>query len=281
MKCSECGKEISEGAKFCGECGAAVKREVFCSNCGYQMKPEQKFCPQCGTMVEKGSTAHESSIKWPGKKDKSQADDKGKFKSNVVIKALQAVPGNVIDEQAAADIAKIINVHALGAAASGAATAWIPGAGASVATAGAIGFIWTMYVRVSERLGIKLSKKKLKFLGSAILSNLAASGGSLLAASAVSMIPGIGSVAAVVLVAGANYALLTVAGILYINLMSSLFTEGTDVSSMSDEELKERMRNVMEKQNVKKMMKEAQGEYVKARKEGTVSGEETVELEEE
>ena len=50
---------------------------------------------------------------------------------------------------------------------------------------------------------------------------------------------------------------------------------------MSDEELKERMRNVMEKQNVKKMMKEAQGEYVKARKEGTVSGEETVELEEE
>ncbi len=125
------------------------------------------------------------------------------------------MPGNAIDKQAAVDVAKIINIHALGAAASGAASGWVPGAGGSIATA------------------------------------------------------------------SAYYATVTVAGVTYINLMSSLSTEGIDVSAMSDEELKERMKNVMEEQNTKKMMKEAQGEYVKARKEGTVSGKETVELEEE
>lgn len=279
MKCSGCGNEIPEGAKFCPECGTAANSERFCSECGYQLMSDQKFCPQCGAPIQE-----DNSFGMPGKgesrKNKNQAGDKDKFKSNVVIKALKAVPGNVVDEQTAADIAKIINIHALGSAASSAATAWVPGAGASIATAGAVAFIWTMYVRISERLGIKLSKKKLKFLGSAILSNLASAGGALLAASAISLIPGIGSVAAVVLAAGANYALVTVAGVLYINLMSSLHTEGTDVSAMSDEELKERMKKVMEEQNVKKMMKEAQGEYVKARKEGIVSGEESVELEE-
>ncbi|MCM1144712.1 MAG: zinc ribbon domain-containing protein [Blautia sp.] len=279
MKCSGCGNEIPEGAKFCAECGVAVKREQFCRDCGYQLMPEQKFCPQCGAQIQKENTFSKMSVRRENRK--SQNGDKEKFKSNVVVKALKAVPGNVIDEQMALDIAKIVNIHALGSAASSAATAWMPGAGAGIATAGAIGFIWSMYVRISDRLGIKLSKKKLKFLGSAILSNLASAGGALLAASAISLIPGIGSVTAVVLTAGANYALVTVAGILYINLMSSLCTEGTDVSALSDEELKERMEKVMEGQNIKKMMKEAQGEYVKARKEGIVSGEETVELEEE
>ena len=50
---------------------------------------------------------------------------------------------------------------------------------------------------------------------------------------------------------------------------------------MSDEQLKEKMSELMKEQNVRDMMKEAQGEYVKARKAGTVTGKETVELEEE
>lgn len=250
-----------------------------CSGCGNEIPEGARFCPQCGAQIQKDDTSSGMSAKRGDRKNRS--GDKEKFISNVVIKALKAVPGNVINEQMASDIAKIVNIHALGSAASSAATAWVPGAGASIATAGAIGFIWSMYVRISERLGIKLSKKKLKFLGSAILSNLASAGGALLASSAISLIPGIGSVTAVVLAAGTNYALVTVAGVLFINLMSSLRTEGTDVSGMSDEELKERMEKVMEAQNIKKMMKEAQGEYAKARKEGIVSGEETVELEEE
>lgn len=279
MNCSVCGNEILDGSKFCPNCGTAVKREIFCANCGYKLMQEQKFCPQCGAPAE---TADSGFLGKKGfKKNKKQDGSSGKFKSNIVTKALKEVPGNLIDDQKAASIAKVINMHALGAAASGAATAWIPGAGASIATASQVAFIWTMYMRISEWVGIKLSKGKLKFLGSAMLSNLAASGGTLFAASAVSLIPGIGSVTASLLVAGAGYAMVTVAGVLFINLMSSLSNEGEDVSAMSDAELKERMSKVMEGQNVKKMMKEAQSEYIKARKSGTVSGDETVELEKE
>lgn len=273
MNCSMCGNEIPDGAKFCGICGSAVKREAFCSNCGYKFTSEQRFCPQCGSQTERMGLAVS--------KNEKQTGISGKFQSNVVVKALKEVPRNVINEQEAADIAKIISMHALGAAASGAATAWIPGAGASVAAVGQAAFVWTMYTRISQRLGINLSKKKLKFLGSAVLSNLVCTVGTLFAASAFSLIPGIGSVTAALIVASAGYAMVTAAGIVYVKLMSSLLNEGTDMSYMSDEELRERMREVMEGQNVRTMMKEAQSEYVRARKAGTVSGRETVDLEEE
>ncbi len=281
MNCSVCGNEILDGEKFCGNCGTEVKREIFCSNCGNKLMPEQKFCTQCGTPAEREDLRSKDARKKGAKKRKKQSGANGRFKSKTVTKALEEVPGNVIDKRKRADIAKIISMYALGAAASGAATAWLPGAGAGIAAVGQAAFIWTMYVRISECLGIKLSKSKLKFLSSAILSNLAISGGTLLAASAVSLIPGIGSVTSVLLMTGAGYAMVTVAGIMYIDLMSSLINEGVDVSAMSDEELKERMEKVMDGQNVKEMMKEAQGEYIKARKAGTVSGDETVELEKE
>lgn len=282
MNCSVCGNKILNGAKFCTACGAAVKKELFCAKCGYKLVSEEKFCPQCGTPTESGGMAFGTSGKQDGNKSKKQLDISEKFKSDVVIKVLQAVPKNIIDEQAAADIAKIISVHALGAAATGAAMGWIPGVGSFVArTAGVTAFIWTMYVRISGRLEIKLSKNKLKFLGSVILSDLTASVGSIAAVSAISLIPGIGSVSAALLAAGANYAMITAAGVLYLKLMSSLIGEGIDVSAMSDEELKARMKKVVDEQNVKKMMKEAQSEYIKARKAGTVSGKETVELEKE
>lgn len=275
MNCSACGSVIQDGAKFCAVCGTPVIREIFCTNCGNKLTAEQKFCPQCGAAMAGGATAN------MGMTDKASEKKESKFKSNVVTKALKDVPGNVISEEVAEDIAKIISMHALGAAASGAATAWIPGAGATVATAGQIAFIWSMYVRISDRVGINLSKKKLKFLGSAIVSNLASAAGSYLAATAISLIPGVGSVAAVLLMAGAGYALVTVAGIIYINLMSSLIKTGADMTAMSDEELKAKMTEIMKEQNIKGMMKDAQTEYVKARKAGTVSGKETVELEEE
>lgn len=274
MNCSVCGSVIQDGAKFCVECGTPVVRDVFCANCGNKLTTEQKFCPQCGAAAG-GAIAN------GGTTDKGTEKKESKFKSNVVAKALQDVPGDVIDAETAEDIAKIISMHALGAAASGAATAWVPGVGAAVGTVGQAAFIWTMYVRISDKVGINLSKKKLKFLGSALLSNLATSVGSYLAASAISLIPGVGSVAAVLLMAGAGYALVTVAGIIYINLMSNLIKSGVDMTTMSDEELKTKMTEIMKEQNIKGMMKEAQTEYVKARKEGTVSGKETVELEEE
>ena len=47
MKCSACQHDNREGAKFCEECAAPLKRA--CSRCGCELRPTAKFCNDCGT----------------------------------------------------------------------------------------------------------------------------------------------------------------------------------------------------------------------------------------
>src|SRR5262245_10025374 len=50
MRCTSCGVENPEGAKFCEECGASFVR--LCPSCGQQVRPAAKFCPECGTALK-------------------------------------------------------------------------------------------------------------------------------------------------------------------------------------------------------------------------------------
>ncbi len=49
--CPSCGAPMATNAKFCPECGAKVKSEVFCTECGAKLQPGAKFCAECGTKV--------------------------------------------------------------------------------------------------------------------------------------------------------------------------------------------------------------------------------------
>jgi len=71
MFCSNCGKKIEEGTKFCSGCGTPVIEAqtiprqtpvqqqtaetklppVFCTNCGKKIEEGTKFCSGCGTPV--------------------------------------------------------------------------------------------------------------------------------------------------------------------------------------------------------------------------------------
>ncbi len=46
MKCTKCGTENPDGAKFCNECGG--KLEIVCPKCGTSNSPGSKFCNECG-----------------------------------------------------------------------------------------------------------------------------------------------------------------------------------------------------------------------------------------
>ncbi len=48
MKCNNCGAEVAEGMKFCGDCGAPVPQEKKCIACGATIAAKMKFCPECG-----------------------------------------------------------------------------------------------------------------------------------------------------------------------------------------------------------------------------------------
>ena len=48
--CENCGKQLSDGVKFCGGCGTAIAGNATpaCANCGKQLDAGQKFCDGCG-----------------------------------------------------------------------------------------------------------------------------------------------------------------------------------------------------------------------------------------
>ncbi len=49
MRCSSCGAENRDGAKFCNECAAALAAK--CPACAAVNKPGAKFCDECGTAL--------------------------------------------------------------------------------------------------------------------------------------------------------------------------------------------------------------------------------------
>lgn len=54
-KCPNCGVEVEEGAKFCGECGAPVPQIKECPQCRAKWPIKAKFCGNCGYNFATGS----------------------------------------------------------------------------------------------------------------------------------------------------------------------------------------------------------------------------------
>jgi len=48
IKCSECGKEISDTCDSCIHCGCPIEKPIVCSECGKEINSDMKICPNCG-----------------------------------------------------------------------------------------------------------------------------------------------------------------------------------------------------------------------------------------
>ena len=66
IKCTECGKEISEKATSCPNCGAPIgnvqSNTKFCKHCGESIDKECVICPKCGKQVEELNSNNEKNI---------------------------------------------------------------------------------------------------------------------------------------------------------------------------------------------------------------------------
>jgi ribosomal protein L40E len=54
MQCPQCSAEVSDGAVFCRECGAALNaapQQSSCPSCGETLNPGASFCRECGAAV--------------------------------------------------------------------------------------------------------------------------------------------------------------------------------------------------------------------------------------
>ena len=53
--CDGCGEPLSEGARFCGFCGAPVegrRTATRCAECGRESSPGARFCGGCGARID-------------------------------------------------------------------------------------------------------------------------------------------------------------------------------------------------------------------------------------
>ena len=51
MKCHNCRTDNADGARFCGECGLALRLELTCPSCGHNNPGGVKFCHECGARL--------------------------------------------------------------------------------------------------------------------------------------------------------------------------------------------------------------------------------------
>jgi class 3 adenylate cyclase len=59
MECAHCNHKNADGARFCGECGASLTRDVTCPGCGQANPVGQKFCNGCGQRLGESAGAAE------------------------------------------------------------------------------------------------------------------------------------------------------------------------------------------------------------------------------
>ena len=185
------------------------------------------------------------------------------------------------DKTLSQDLAEIVKIHALGAAASGVGVAWLPGVGSTAALAAIVGFIWSMYFRINYRLGLKFSKVAVKSLASAILSNLMqavlSTVGSVALATVLSL-TGFGNGAASLIMAALDYSVVMVGGILYLKLLNGLMGAGKNPEEMLPQEIEIKMDEVMKGENIESLLKSESRSYKAGRKNGTITGKETVDI---
>lgn len=159
-------------------------------------------------------------------------------------------------------LGEIVQQHAFASALSGAGAATLPGAGALIATGAAGASVLTMYVRISNALGVTFEDGALRALASGVVADLSATVITNVAlAAAISFIPGFGQAGAAVLSMIGNFALVYIAAYIFIKMLSNLLMACRDVSNLSGDELKNYANSIVSETDMKDIFKEAKKQY--------------------
>lgn len=152
------------------------------------------------------------------------------------------------------EIVDTVKLHAKLAVGS----ALIPVPGADVA-AGAAN-VWTMYSRISNKVGLNVKEHLLKSLGSGVITNLASYMAVAGIGSAIKTIPGLGTLAGTAMMTASLYAVTLASGYIYVKSLTILANRGDGNIDFSqiDSTVKEVIAN---KELIKNFIKAAKGDY--------------------
>lgn len=164
------------------------------------------------------------------------------------------------------EIESIVIRHAVASAASGVASGFIPGAGGAIASVAAFGFTLSMYIRICKELNLSLGKNILRGIASVFIAEIAAFLAVWLGAFAViSFVPGIGNVSAALVDGVMAFAMVYIAGVIFLILMEKIGKENIDISSITEEEFKDMAKECAKEADIKSIYKEAKKTYSKVK----------------
>ena len=80
------------------------------------------------------------------------------------------------------------------------------------------------------------------------------------------------------IMAALDYAVVMVGGILYLKMLNGLMGAGKNPDEMTPREIEIQMDDVMKNENIEKLLKNESRSYKEARKNGSITGQEAVDL---
>ena len=168
------------------------------------------------------------------------------------------------------NIAGIINKYAIYSAVAHMASL-TGGLGSVVALVTQTGLVWTTYVKINKELGISMSDNTMKFIGSAVLTNLIANAGMYLVAMAtawlIGMIPVLNFAAIAVEVVIA-YVLIYATALIYLKLLTEVMRAKGSYEMEESEDTKDLIKKIVKETDIKGVVKEGRDAFKEAKDSG-------------
>ena len=119
-----------------------------------------------------------------------------------------------------------------------------------------------------------MSENTAKFIGSAVVTNLITNAGAfvavLIGSSLLSIIPGVGTAAAIALNAALGYTIVYVSAIIYLKLITRMMQPDGTLKVSESDNTKHIIRNIIKESNIKDMVKEGKAAYKQAKEDGSI-----------
>lgn len=167
-----------------------------------------------------------------------------------------------------------IGNYAIAAAVASGVAGIAPGFAGVAAALTQAGFVWATYVQVNKTLGISMSENTAKFIGSAIVTNLITNAGAfvavLIGSLILSIIPGVGTAAAIALNAALGYTIVYVSAIIYLKLITRMMLPDGTLKVSESDDTKHIIRDIIKESNIKDMVKEGKAAYKQAKEDGSI-----------
>ena len=172
-------------------------------------------------------------------------------------------------------ISETISHYALASAVASMAAAVIPGGGGVVAALAQTGLVWATYVKINKTIGLSMTDETAKFIGNAIVTNIATNFAALLAghviAGVLSFIPVAGSGLAAAGEAAIGYGVIYAAAYIYLKLISRVVKPDGSVEIAPDDKTSDIIKEIMKREDMAGLFKESSKQFKTAKKNGDLA----------